>query len=188
MSLPPAFMTHPPDFSRPTYIVLDAPPALAEYVTELRARFQPVMAGLPVEITLAGSSGVGCLAADTDAGLLFTRLEALAAQTAPLALRFRHITTFPGSPVHYLSPEPAQGLHALHRQLLSQAGLRFGDSPFPFSPHLTIAWIEQGLPAKSEELLAIRPPSGRFVFAELAVYSQHRTDTRLHFRTALTGI
>jgi hypothetical protein len=43
----------------PAYVVLNVPEPIRSIVSEIRRKLQYRGAGLPVEITLAGSSGVG---------------------------------------------------------------------------------------------------------------------------------
>ncbi len=45
-------------FEHPTFIVLDMPSPVADKVQKLHDRFDPVVAGFPIEITVVGSSGI----------------------------------------------------------------------------------------------------------------------------------
>src|SRR5687768_2916948 len=55
----------------PTYVVLELPAAVATQIHVLRERYDPRTARLPMEITVAGSSGVGALSPDQDAQHVF---------------------------------------------------------------------------------------------------------------------
>jgi hypothetical protein len=45
--------------TRPAFVVAELPEPVAGWIRELRRQFEPALAHLPAEITLAGSSGVG---------------------------------------------------------------------------------------------------------------------------------
>jgi 2'-5' RNA ligase len=173
-------------FSPPTYIVLDMPAEVCAHVRRLRERFSPLLAPLPVEITLVGSSGVGVLASDTSSTEAFDTLERIAGETAPLSVTFGAMASFAGSGVYYFPPVDPTSWEQLHRAFAT-SGLRFAPSPFPFTPHLTA--VNLGV-AHSPELAATAlslspPPSGET--AILSMYSLEGYDCNLLYRTTLRG-
>jgi 2'-5' RNA ligase len=160
------------------------PAALAATIRELRLRYRPEQASLPAEITLIGSSGVGALDPDQSADDVIASIGGVAESIPPLTVRFGGMATFPGSGVYFFPPLSRAPFDDLQARLL-RAGLRCGPSPFPFTPHLTVARIHA--PALASEILAVPAPEGEFLVDQLAVYSQVDFDTRLHYRIQLRG-
>jgi 2'-5' RNA ligase len=174
----------PLQLDRPTYVVIAMPPEVAAHVAALRAKYRPAYERLPVEITVIGSSGVGVLDADQSSDDVVHILETVATRTAPFRVRFEPLTTFPNTNVCYFPPVPADPFKVLQASLVS-GGLRAGSSPYPYSPHLTMARLDDA--TKVAEVLAAIPPPGEYLLDQLAVYSQVGRDTRLHYKTQLRG-
>jgi 2'-5' RNA ligase len=173
-------------FIVPTYVVLEAPPRITDYVRKLRQRYEPALAPLPVEITVTGSSGVGVFECGQDAESAYRIVEKVAGEVAPFQVGFVRMTTFPDSGVYYFEPVPAAPFFDLHKRLIN-SGLKFTASPFPFTPHLTAAKVEDVTPELNAEILAIPPPSGTVLLDTLSVYSLEGFDSQLLFRTSLRG-
>ncbi len=128
--------------SKRTFIVLEVPSPIAENVLALRRRFGSWRTALPVEITLAGSSGLGVLRYhESEMGAVFEILDEMATQFAPIFTRFSSVALFPGTKVFYLVPDDAAPFFALQDALV-KSGLRFERSPFAFTPHCTLADLE----------------------------------------------
>lgn len=173
-------------FSLPTYIVLDMPTDIGEYVRGLREQFSPLLAPLPVEITLVGSSGVGVLASDTAPADALAVVERIADATAPLPVAFGPMTTFPGSGVYYFPPVNPLPWEQLHR-MFATSGLRFAPIPFPFTPHLTAIKFDVPEPPEltAAALALAPPPPGEAV--TLSLYTLDGYDCTLLHRTHLRG-
>ena len=120
-----------------TYVVLDIEPD--DWVGEvmaLRRRHDLLRAEYPVEITLVGSSGVGCVAPENGVQRAIDVISALVAETPPFEVRFADVRRFPETNIYWLAPEP-EPLIALHRQIAG-SGLTFRSVPFAFTPHCTL--------------------------------------------------
>ncbi|MEM6393596.1 MAG: 2'-5' RNA ligase family protein, partial [Planctomycetota bacterium] len=174
----------------PAYIVLDLPAEMAARVQALRDAADPRFPPLPVEITVAGSSGVGPLAREESQERVFSALEAIAGRAGAIRSGFAEVLRFPGSPVFYLRPVDLEPFVALHRSIIS-ADLRFQASPFPYSPHCTIRSPGAGeiSDKDAERVLGLAVPPESFVLDTLSVYELdgQRRECRLLHRCRLTG-
>src|SRR5581483_4773315 len=94
-------------------------------------------AKLPVEITVAGSSGVGPIPAGTDLGLIRDEVDRVAKMMAAFDLEFAAIRHFPRTGVFYLAPKDRRPFDSLHA-VLASTKLPFIASPFPYNPHCTL--------------------------------------------------
>lgn len=165
-------------FSAPTYIVLDLPQPVCAEVLEMRQRFDRYQAGLPPEITVAGSSGVGTVAQGPDPLTVFSAIEAVARRHRPFTCSFESMRRFPGVPVFWLCPRDRAPFDALHRALL-ESGIKFDASPFPFNPHCTISSTVELSKHQEAELLASPVPQMEFLLDELRVYQVAGGQARL---------
>ena len=117
-----------------TYIVLDlAGPAAAEVRRARRARGYDFYGALPVEVTVAGSSGLGTPAPDQDVRQVFSTLDRIAADTPIITGRFGPMLRFPDTNIFVLTMEDPQPFIDLH-QRIGESEIEFLPSPFPFIP------------------------------------------------------
>lgn len=133
-----------------TYIVLDlAGPAVTEVRRAREAHGYDFYGALPVEVTVAGSSGLGTLAPDQDVLQVFSTLDRIAADTPVIAGRFGSMLRFPDTDIFVLTMEDPQPFLDLH-QRIAESDIKFLPSPFPFMPHCTVRGQVVGA-ASSEE-------------------------------------
>ncbi len=157
--------------SKRTFIVLDVPSPVAEQVTALRRQFKSWRVALPVEITIAGSSGLGVLRYhESEMEEIFDTLEEIAYGFAPIVTRFSDVSMFAGTKVFYYVPEEAAPFIALQAALV-KSGLRFERSEFPFTPHCTIADLESVANELPSELKLLALPEIEIVLDTLSVYN-----------------
>jgi 2'-5' RNA ligase len=155
-------------FKAPTYIVLDLPPPIKEWVSAVRSRFDAYQAQLPPEITVAGSSGLGVLSENQDAEFVFRAVEKVALEFLPIHTAFVSIERFPNVPIFWLKPRDRAPFDILH-QALTVAGIKFCPSPFPFNPHCTISSTVEHCDERVRELLELSVPRKSFVLATLRI-------------------
>ncbi len=157
--------------SKRTFIVLDVPSPMAETVLALRREFGSWRAALPVEITLAGSSGLGVLRYhESELVKVIETLDEIARGFAPIVTRFRSVALFPGTKVFYFVPDEAAPFFAL-QAALSKSGLRFERSPFAFTPHCTLADLETVTLKLPASFQALALPDTEIVLDTLSVYN-----------------
>lgn len=151
------------------YVVLDVPDPVASLVTAARARFSPLRAEYPVEIGIAGSSGVGPIRSNQDDGTVHALLAEVASSTSPFEARFGPVRRFEGTDLYYLEPTERRPFDLVHRRVV-ECGVRYHESPHPYTPHCTIS----GVAVTGEErgqLTAVKIDKP-FVIETLSVYSE----------------
>jgi 2'-5' RNA ligase len=128
------------DWPRPAgmfVLALITGPAAA-VIQSLQARYDAKLAGaFPPHVTLAGSSGVGPIRADTPIDAIRTALSPVASSTPPLALVFHRPQRFMQTDIISLPLDPHGPIRLLHDRI-AQSGLSFGPARFTFTPHVTL--------------------------------------------------
>ena len=122
-----------------TGLVFDLPRAAwMGTVVRLRERHEPARLRFPIEITVAGSSGLGWFSERQTSVELVKRVAQVAQGFPPFAFRFASVERFPDSGVYYLAPHDDAAFHEFQRRL-ANCGLRFAPTPYDYVPHCTIA-------------------------------------------------
>ena len=107
--------------------------------------------GMP-HVTVAGSSGMGPIAANTVTDELIERIGPIAAETAPIELRFGRPTRFMQTEIVVLPLDPHGPLRALHERIKT-SGFRAAAPRFFFTPHVTLSLYRALPPAMLKSLL-----------------------------------
>jgi 2'-5' RNA ligase len=89
-------------------------------------------------VTIAGSSGVGPVAANTTIEELEAALRPIAQTTPPITLRFAPPTRFMQTEIVVLPLDPHGPLRTLHERI-KMSGLRAAPPRFFFTPHVTLS-------------------------------------------------
>jgi 2'-5' RNA ligase len=130
--------------------------AVGERVAALQATYDPRLARLgPPHITLAGSSGMGPVAADTTIDELRERLEPITSSTPPITLRLGRPTRFMQTDIVVLPIDPHGPLRTLHERIKT-SGLRAAAPRFFYTPHVTVSLYREQGPEVLKRLLAER--------------------------------
>lgn len=138
------------------FVIADLRGPACDRVTELQRRFDPKLASsVAPHLTLAGSSGVGPIHADTPVEELRRALEPIAAATPPLALKFGRPVRFMQREIVVLPLDPHGPLRELHERIRA-SGLRFHPTRHAFTPHVTISFYPELTRERLRELLAVR--------------------------------
>ena len=122
---------------------------------------------LPVEVTIAGSTGVGILDSSQNLPDAYSILDRIAELTAPIEAAFGPVIRFPGTDIFAFTFQNEAPFRALHEKVV-KSGIRFRESPHAFVPHCT---IRSGAPvSKADErtLLAMQIP-GKFVLDAISI-------------------
>jgi 2'-5' RNA ligase len=135
------------------FIIAPITGAIGERIAELQAAYDPRLARLgPPHVTLAGSSGMGPIAADIPTDELRERLAPIAESTAPITLRFGRPTRFMQTEIVVLPLDPHGALRTLHERIKT-SGLRSASPRFFYTPHVTLSLYREQPPAALHELL-----------------------------------
>jgi 2'-5' RNA ligase len=173
-------------FAAETYLCLDLPTPVAEHVLRIRRAYHDhFRAALPAEITVAGSSGLGVVCPGQDPAAVFAALDHVASATPPIVARFGSVRRFPNTDIFVFTLVDETPFRLL-QQRLATSGIRFGPSPFPFTPHCTLRSRPPVTVAEASALLELRITKS-FVLEVLTAYALTGIPmTRLH-TTRLAG-
>ena len=167
--------------TKPTFVVADLPTHIAAWVRATRLAFEPTISHLPAEITLAGSSGVGPIAAGQSIESTRSKLVTALAGRLPFEARFDGIGNFPGTDIFFASPEPEPFI-ALHLAIVN-SGVTFGSSAFAYRPHCSVKGLTALRPGQREALNTLSVPAEPFTIHTVSVYEMDRMQPNLLFST-----
>ena len=138
------------------YIIVELEGVAGQRVREIQEKYDPKLAKLnPPHLTLAGSSGVGAIPADTKVAALRAALEPIAKTTAPMRLPLGAPIRFMQTEIVVLPMDPNGPLRDLHGRIV-RSGLTFKPARFSFTPHVTMNFFPTLTPQVERELLAMR--------------------------------
>ncbi len=134
------------------FIIAPITGPVGDRIAALQAEHDPriLKLGMP-HVTVAGSSGMGPIAADTAEGELKERIGPIAADTAPIELRLGRPKRFMQTEIVVLPLDPHGPLRALHERIKT-SGLRAASPRFFFTPHITLN-LYRALPAETLKTL-----------------------------------
>ena len=158
--------------TRPAFVVAELPEPVAAWVREMRGRFEPGIAHLPAEITLAGSSGVGPIAPGQSVTAVQRLLETVLAGRLQFETRFIGIGNFPGTEIFFAAPEP-EPFNSIHAAVAA-SGIAFGPSRFSYNAHCSLKGLTPLGPGQREAIEAAAIPSQPFTITTVSVYEMER--------------
>lgn len=129
---------------------------VADQIQAVVERYDPKLArSHRPHVTIAGSSGLGPMAADTPVALMRERLEPITRSTPPLELVLEKPERFPATEIVVLSVPPRGAIRELHDRI-GASGLHFARPRFAFSPHVTLNLYRTLTREALDALLAVR--------------------------------
>jgi len=159
-------------------LVFDLPEAewMAE-IRRLRLTYDCARAPFPIEITVAGSSGLGWFSPMQTLASINAHVRTLAQRVPPFLCTFSRVEMFPQSRVYYLAVADEEPFQSFQRALAASP-LLFEATEFSFKPHCTIAALsESASPAAHAELAAFPIPASGTTISSLSLYAVN-TSTR----------
>jgi 2'-5' RNA ligase len=159
--------------SHPAFVVADIPDPYKTKIQAIRDELKTVTARLPVEITLAGSSGVGPIPAGIEIELIRDEIERIACRTAAFSMEFAEISHFPDTGIFFVPPKDRKPFDSLHASLTSSK-IPFTKSPFPYNPHCTLRVGPKVEQSESERINSIAIPRGEMLLDSISVYTIER--------------
>jgi 2'-5' RNA ligase len=152
------------------FIAIDIPEPCRSKVQAIRDDLKTLTAKLPVEITLAGSSGVGPIPEGTDIALICAEVDRIAASTSTFRMEFANVFHFPDTGVFFTPPKDRRPFDTLHNSLAASR-IPFARSPFPYSPHCTLRVGPKVEPSLAERIYSLPVPSGEIMLDSISVYA-----------------
>lgn len=126
-------------FDFDSYIVLDIPSPVQENVMDIRKNCRDdFRIKLPVEITLAGSSGVGAISNDESFENVCKILDQIALETKPIEASFGDVLRFEGSDIFVFTLKNEIDFVNLHKRI-ANSGIKFEEIRHPYKPHCTLS-------------------------------------------------
>ncbi len=157
-------------FDQDTYIVLELPEPIAGEIRKIRTeQGDDFQASMPTEITIVGSSGVGCIAHDQDPDELFKIIDEIAASTSPITVSFDKAHRFPGTDIVVMKLKDDTLVRSLHQKFVD-SGIKFQHTDFPFVPHCTLRSKSLLIDQEMEELSKLKI-EGEFTLQTISVYT-----------------
>ncbi|HZM02405.1 MAG TPA: 2'-5' RNA ligase family protein [Candidatus Saccharimonadales bacterium] len=152
-----------------SYIVAEIPEPVRSQVQALRDSLNTLTAKLPVEITLAGSSGVGPVPAGADLSLIERHLDRTLLDISPFRVRISAIRAFPNTAIFFLEPLDRSPFDHLHQKLRT-SGIPFSEIQWPYNPHCTLRGGEPLSADAASELASRSFPQEEFWINTVSVY------------------
>lgn len=157
----------------PSYIVAEIPEPVRSAIQSIRNHLGSPTSRLPVEITLAGSSGVGPIPAGTDLSQIVSEMGRIFANVPPFGVSFSGFGVFPGTSLVYLCPTGRTPFDDIH-EALRKSNIPFSQSAFPYNPHCT---VRSGAPLPVDEVDRIclkKFPAAQFLIETVSLYDLNR--------------
>ena len=153
----------------PAGIVVEIPEPTRSRIQSIRDSLGTVSAKLPVEITVAGSSGLGYIPIGTDLSNIISEIDRIFTEHIPFEVSFSEIRSFPNTFCFYLAPLVRTSFDAIHRAL-QMSSIPFTDSPFPYTPHCTLRDGKSLTQVEVDNILSIPFPKEPFLIDTISVY------------------
>ncbi|PKR78754.1 hypothetical protein CEY16_03080 [Halalkalibacillus sediminis] len=159
------------NFNNATYIVLDIPENIADKVKDIRSEYDYTMS-LPVEITIAGSSGLGALQYEQNPHKVFQTLRDITSGTKPIITHFDKVRRFNNTDIFFFTLQDENPIREIHQQLV-KSNINYSESSFPFNPHCTLCNNSSLNKVETDELLS-KEIEEEFIIDALSVYTLDR--------------
>lgn len=169
------------------FILAELPEELGERIRAINERYDQKLARYkPPHITLTGSSGAGPIPPSVEVDEMRNKLEPIAADTAPITLRFQSPQRFMQTDIIVLPIDAHGPIRVLHDRLIT-SGLPFTRARYTFSPHCTLS-LYPSLDRKSvRELLSTRIPEPFVISAIQLYHTRDPQPSRKLLELPLTG-
>ena len=155
--------------SNPSYVVLEIPDPISTSITKIREKYEHQIAHFPVEITVAGSSGVGPISSGQELDFVISELEIILVSFQSFEISFLTIERFPETDIFYLVPNDKSPFKKLH-DLIKSTNIRFETNPYPYDPHCSLRGFTPLPKELEDEINRIIFPKEQFKISKIAIY------------------
>jgi 2'-5' RNA ligase len=153
----------------PAYIVMEIPSPVSEAIQAIRDSLATPTSRLPVEITVAGSSGIGPVPPGSEKNDTERGLKSVLSDLRPFPAQFQEIRRFPNTNIFYLAPQERARFDRIH-DLLKASGISFGSNPWPYNPHCTLRGGPMTDRFSAEDIFSLSFPKQEFIIDTLSIY------------------
>lgn len=137
-------------------------------------------------LTLAGSSGLGPIAADTPVERMRECLEPITRSAAPITITLGRPERFPSTQIVVLPVSARGAIRELHDRI-GASGLHFARPRFAFSPHVTLNLYRTLTRDSLDALLAVRVAEPVVLDRLKLYFTSEPSTSRLMLDLPLTG-
>ena len=155
--------------SNPSYVVLVIPEPISTVITQIREKYEPQISHFPVEITVAGSSGVGPISSGQDLSFVISELESNLVSFQSFETSFVTIERFPETDIFYLVPENKAPFQNFHNSITSTS-INFETNPHPYDPHCSLRGFTPLPKSLEDKINNINFPKERFKISKIAIF------------------
>ena len=155
--------------SNPSYVVLEIPEPISTSITKIREKYEPQIAHFPVEITVAGSSGVGPISSGQELDFVISELEIILVSFQSFEISFLTIERFPETDIFYLVPNDKSPFKKLH-DLIKSTNIKFETNPHPYDPHCSLRGFTPLPKGLEDEINRIIFPKEKFKISKIAIF------------------
>lgn len=140
----------------PTYVIAELEGEVCHVVTDCRRKFNPQAVDWPVDITIAGSSGVGPVSIGQSLESVVEKLSPIFKMSERFTFDFLSVRNFPNSGVYYFEPE-RERFDSLH-ELAINCDVKFEANRFSYNPHCTLRFGSTADAGVEKYLYSLKPP------------------------------
>lgn len=174
------------NFQYESYIVLDLPSPVKEKIYDIRNYHKDKLrASLPVEITVAGSGGVGVIEPGQDNEFVFNTIKNIAEKMSPITASFKDVLRFPGTDLFVFTLKDEEKFRRLHEEII-KSGIKFKPNKFPYKPHCTLRSRTPITDAEVEEVMTTRL-SDEFILDTISIYMVDKIPLSRLYTVKLSG-
>ncbi len=119
-----------------TYLIAELAGDAVPFVLDQRRRFNPDRVEWPVDITIAGSSGIGTFKEGQHLQDIIDSLSSILFSNSLFSVIFTGIECFQGTGIYHLTPE-REKFDRLHTSV-AKSGVLFNLNSWPYTPHCTL--------------------------------------------------
>jgi hypothetical protein len=161
---------------KPTYLIAELEGDVVSTVNALRKRFNPGCIQWPVDITIAGSSGVGTIKEGQMTRDVINIISPIISKHRFRDVTFRTISIFPNTGIYHLVPERKE-FDTIH-EAVSRSGILFNENLWPYNPHCTL----RAGPSPTEECSTLFEAMNVPKNASIECFSLYQPETGGGFR------
>lgn len=153
--------------NQPSYLIAELSGDIVPIVQQFRRQYNPDRVGWPVDITIAGSSGVGTFTEGQVLSEIVDKLEHIIHSNYFTEVEFTGVERFSNTGIYYLSPKRKK-FDKLHDEVV-KSGVMFNDNAWSYNPHCTLISGSSDAEYVSELFSGINTPN-HAIIESISIY------------------